>query len=168
MEPTETSIDPTQDIQPPLASRELPAPPGLLQLPHSAHCLVCGKSNPRGLKLDLHVEPQSGLVRTEFTPTIDDTGFERIVHGGMLASVLDEAMVWAATWRGKRFCVCGEMTVRFRESAVVNEPLTVTAKVDQARTKLVLTSGQVQRPDGKILATASGKYIPLDDRRNAD
>src|SRR5437773_9805367 len=122
----------------------------LLELPHTPNCLVCGRANPHGLHLSLHADPTSNLVTTTFTPTRDHIGFEGIIHGGLLATVLDEAMVWAATWRIKRFCVCGEMTVRFRESAVVNEPLTVTAKVDQARTTLVLTSGQVQRPDGKI------------------
>src|SRR5689334_6275406 len=132
--------------------------PPLLELPHTPNCLVCGRSNPHGLHLSLHVNPSDGLVTTTFTPTRDHIGFEGIIHGGLLATVLDEVMVWAATWQIKRFCVCGEMAVRFRESAVVNEPLIVTAKVDQARTKLVLTSGQVQRPDGKILATAGGKY----------
>jgi acyl-coenzyme A thioesterase PaaI-like protein len=139
----------------------------MLELPHTPNCLVCGRSNPHGLHLSLHVNPSDGLVKTAFTPTRDHIGFEGIIHGGLLATVLDEAMVWAATWQIKRFCVCGEMTVRFRESATVAEPLAVIAKVDQSRTKLLITSAEIQRPDGTIIATATGKYIPLDDQRNA-
>src|SRR3954447_15983192 len=120
----------------------------MLELPHTAGCLVCGRENPQGLKLSLNVDPDTGMVTTRFTPTGDHIGFEGIVHGGVIATVLDEAMVWAATWGGRRFCVCGEMTVRFRESAGVGEEVVVTARVDLARARLVATSGDVKRVDG--------------------
>src|SRR6266581_934587 len=149
-----------------LTRRRIPQRMPLLELPHTPNCLVCGRTNPHGLHLSLHVDPASNLVTTTLTPTRDHIGFEGIIHGGLLATVLDEAMVWAATWQIKRFCVCGEMTVRFRESAIVGEPLVVTAKVDGVRTRLITTSGQVQRADGAIVAMASGKYVPLPDDRN--
>ena len=84
----------------------------LLQLPHTAGCLVCGRDNPHGLRLDLHVDPETGIVRIEFAPRREHIGFEGVVHGGVLATVLDEAMVWAATWAARRFCVCAELTTR--------------------------------------------------------
>src|SRR3954469_2554390 len=88
-----------------------------LELPHTHACLVCGRSNPHGLKLRLHVAPGSGLVSTEFIPKPEHVGFDGIVHGGLLATVLDEAMVWASSWRVKRFCIAGEVTVRYRQPA---------------------------------------------------
>src|ERR1700733_15407 len=97
-----------------------------LELPHTPNCLVCGQSNPHGLHLSLHVDPATGIVTTTFTPTKDHIGFEGIIHGGIIATVLDEAMVWAATWSGKGFCVCAELTTRFKESALVGVPLTIT------------------------------------------
>ena len=84
----------------------------MIELPHTAGCLVCGRQNPHGLHLHLHVDEATGAVETRFTPSAHHIGFEGIVHGGVLATVLDEAMVWAATWRGRRFCVCGEMNTR--------------------------------------------------------
>jgi acyl-coenzyme A thioesterase PaaI-like protein len=139
----------------------------VLELPHTPNCLVCGHTNPHGLRLSLHVDPATGVVTTTFTPTADHIGFEGIVHGGIVATVLDEAMVWAATWSGKRFCVCGEMAVRFRESARVGEAVNVTTRIDQARSKLITTTGEVTRAaDGVLLATATGKYVPLPDPRN--
>lgn len=138
-----------------------------LELPHTPNCLVCGRSNPHGLHLALHVEPATGIVTTTFTPTADHIGFEGIIHGGILATVLDEAMVWAATWSGKRFCVCGEMNVKFKESATAGQPITVIAKIDQARRRLITTTGEIRRAsDNVLLAGASGKYVPLPDDRN--
>src|SRR5256885_15812026 len=97
------------------------------QLPHTHACLVCGRDNPHGLKLDLFVHEKSGVVRAEFTPTEHHSGFERIVHGGMIATVLDEAMVWAATWRVGPFLLCAELTLRFGQGAAPGVFVTIEA-----------------------------------------
>lgn len=133
----------------------------VLQLPHTHACLVCGRDNPHGLKLDLFVHDKSGLVRAEFTPTEHHSGFERIVHGGMIATVLDEAMVWAATWRARRFCLCGELTVRFRQMTAPGQLLKIEATVETSRPRMVETAGKIFDSTGKLLVTAQGKYIPV-------
>src|SRR4051812_47030342 len=115
----------------------------LLELPHTHGCLVCGQSNPHGLKLHLFVSPEPGGVRVQFTPIPHPIGFEGLVPRGTLATVIDEAMVWAATWSGKRFCVCAELTVRFKKVALVGEPLTVEAKVKSSRSRLIETTCHV-------------------------
>ena len=137
-----------------------------MELPHTAGCLVCGRQNPHGLKLSLHVDERTRLVSVQFTPRAEHIGFEGIVHGGVLATVLDEAMVWAATWEGKRFCVAGEMNVRFRRSAGVGEMLRVEARVESARSRLVLTTGTVADAAGETVAEATGKYVPVSTDRH--
>src|SRR5690348_467563 len=131
-----------------------------MELPHTAGCVVCGRENPHGLRLDLHVDPARGVVSTSFTPRPEHIGFVGIVHGGV-ATVLDEAMVWAATWSGRRFCVCGELTVRFRASARIGRALRIKARVDSARPKLIQTSAEARDADGELVATAVGKYVPV-------
>jgi len=137
-----------------------------MELPHTAGCLVCGRQNPHGLKLSLDVDEATGAVRVTFVPRPEHIGFEGIVHGGVLATVLDEAMVWAATWAGKRFCVAGEMTVRFRRSAAVAEALRVEAKVESNRARLIQTTGLVTNAAGELVAEATGKYVPVPPERN--
>lgn len=137
------------------------APAGLLQLPHTPNCLVCGRGNPHGLKLDLFVDPNSGVVSAEFVTEPHHVGFEGIIHGGLLATVLDEAMVWAATWNIKRFVLCGELNVRFRQGAIVGQRLRVAAKVDFSRPKLIEPSAKLFDEYHKLLATAGGKYVPV-------
>ena len=77
------------------------APMALLQLPHTAGCIVCGPLNPHGLHLSLFVDPATAPSTPTFTPQPAHIGFEGVVHGGVLATVLDEAMVWCATWSGQ-------------------------------------------------------------------
>src|ERR1700694_4891372 len=68
----------------------------LIELPHTRGCVACGHDNPHGLGLALHVETEDGTVTVQFVPRAQDIGFEGIIHGGVLAMVVDEAMVWAA------------------------------------------------------------------------
>ena len=137
------------------------------ELPHTAGCLVCGPGNTKGLRLKLFVDPQTGIVETRFSPGLEHIGFEGVTHGGAIAAVLDEVMVWAASWAGKRFCLCGEMNVRYRQKAEIDKPLTCRARVELSRSKLISTSAEALDSAGKIVATATGKYVPLSAEENA-
>lgn len=133
----------------------------LLQLPHTSGCLVCGRENPRGLKLDAFVHPVTGEVSARYRPSREHIGFDNVIHGGLLATLVDELMTWAATWAGKRFCVCGEMTIRLRKPAGPGRVLRVTSVVTNARARLIETSATITDADGETIATATGKYVPM-------
>lgn len=135
----------------------------LFELPHTHNCLVCGRSNPHGLRLSLHVDCDGGLVHTAFTPQPHHAGFESITHGGALATVLDEAMVWAATWRYKKFCLCAEMNIRFLKPAMIGQPVAIIAKVESFRPRLSTTSGEIRDSHGNLIAESTGKYMPMSD-----
>ncbi len=122
---------------------------------------MCGPVNQYGLQLSSFVDPQSGVVSLPFSPDAHHIGFEGIVHGGLLATVLDEAMVWAATWNGRRFCVCGELTVRFRSPVSVGMKLNIDARVEYNRPKLIQCAATVRTPNGGVVAAGEGKYVPM-------
>lgn len=132
-----------------------------LELPHTPNCLVCGHANPHGLHLHLHVDELTGQVTTTFTPAPHHIGFESIAHGGILATVFDEAMVWAATWACRCFCVCAELTVRFKHKAAVGQSLNVFAETTTARSRMIQTHARIENPSGLVIATATGKYMSV-------
>ena len=86
----------------------------LIPLPRTAGCIVCGPANPHGLCVASRVDTDAGRVELPFTPAPHHIGFDGLVHGGVLSTVADEAMVWAAIWATRRSCVAGELSVRFR------------------------------------------------------
>jgi acyl-coenzyme A thioesterase PaaI-like protein len=138
-----------------------------LELPHTLGCLVCGRDNALGLRLSLFVDPDTGIVTTEYTPQVQHIGFQGIVHGGVIATVMDEAMVWAATWAGKRFCLCGELTTRFRRSAELGRRTIFEAKVEFRAPRLIQTAATMRDEANQLLATASGKYVPISPDQHA-
>ncbi len=133
----------------------------MIELPRTAGCIGCGEQNPHGLHLRLEVDPEGGEVRTTFVPGVAHIGFDNVIHGGVLATAVDEVMVWTATWKAKRFCLCAEMTMRFRYPVAVGQRLEISAEVEFSRPKLVETAAKVFDGAGVLIATASGKYMPM-------
>ncbi|MBM3875646.1 MAG: PaaI family thioesterase [Verrucomicrobia bacterium] len=129
-------------------------------LPHTLSCFVCGEANPLGLGLKF--ETDGRVVRTQFTPRAEHIGFKQTVHGGILATLLDEIMVWACGVQTKRFAYCAEMTVRFSATAQPGKPVVATAElVSDGRGRLFEARGEVRDESGALLASATGKYLPM-------
>ena len=130
------------------------------ELPHTHSCFVCGEANPLGLKL--RFEADGTLVRARFTPCAEHIGFKQVIHGGLLATVLDEIMVWACAVRTRRFAFCADLNVRFLQSARPGEELLVTGElVANRRDRIYEAKASVANAKGKVLAEATGKYMPI-------
>src|SRR3954469_25742322 len=101
------------------------------ELPHTHSCFVCGESNASGLKLRFIAE--DGRVRTQFTAKPEHIGFKDTVHGGIIATLLDEIMVWACAVQTRRFAFCAELNVRFLKPLQPGQVSTVLAELVENR-----------------------------------
>jgi uncharacterized protein (TIGR00369 family) len=129
-------------------------------LPHTHSCFVCGESNPLGLQLRFYSD--GPLVRTQFTPRLEHVGFKQIVHGGIIATLLDEIMVWACAVQTKQFSYCAEFTVRFQQPLRPGETTIATGElVSNRRNRLFEAKAQLHDSAGRLVASASGKYLPI-------
>lgn len=124
-------------------------------------CFGCGDANPIGLHL--RFVPTDDGVRAEFTPGPAHQGFDGIVHGGIIATVLDEAMAWATTSAGI-WTVTAEMSVRFKHPLSVAESTVVSARVTENRGRVVATAAELIRVrDGAVIAAATATFIRVSD-----
>jgi len=137
------------------------------QLPHTHSCFVCGESNPVGL--NLRFETDGHVVRTRFTPRPEHIGFKQVVHGGIIATLLDEIMVWACVAQTQKFAYCAELTVRFLSPLRPGEETVASAElVTNRRDKIFEAKAELKDSTGKTLATATGKYLPVKDLELSD
>ena len=133
-------------------------------LPHTHSCFVCGESNPVGLKL--RFETDGRIVQTRFRPGPEHVGFRQTIHGGLIATLLDEIMVWACAVQTRRFAFCAELNVRFLNPVRPNEELAAVGELaSNRRDKLFEARAELKNQAGLVLATATGKYLPI---KNAD
>lgn len=119
------------------------------------------------MQLRLSVDQDTGVVHVPVAAGNRHIGFTNVVHGGLIATVADEAMVWAATWAIRRFCYCGEMTIRFRRPVAPGTRMNYQATVESARSKIVLASFRCLDDQGVEFSSGSGKYIPLPEELHA-
>jgi uncharacterized protein (TIGR00369 family) len=132
----------------------------MIKLPHTRSCFVCGLHNPVGLKLDL--ETDGHLVRTRFLAKAEYAGFRETLHGGIIATVLDEVMVWACGIQTKRFAYSVELNFRFLQPARSGEMLEAIGELVQNRRNRVFeTRGELRNKSGHVLASSTGKYLPI-------
>ncbi len=129
-------------------------------LPRTRTCYVCGVENTGGFRLRMRVEAD-GTVAGDYTPPPEDNGYRGIVHGGIAMTLMDEVMTWAAILDTKRLCVAAEMTTRFRRPMPVGLTYRFSGRVTRATARLVMAEASVTGPDGRPVATAEGKYMPM-------
>ncbi len=132
----------------------------MTELPHTHGCFVCGESNPQGFNQRFETDGQ--VVRTRFVPRAQHIGFKHTIHGGLVATLLDEMMVWVCAVRTRRFAYCAELTVRYVNPVRPNEPTLAMAElIADRRGRLFEAKAELKHEAGLILATATGKYLPL-------
>jgi uncharacterized protein (TIGR00369 family) len=130
--------------------------PKALKLEDDHFCFVCGSKNQSGLHLTFTLD--GSTMRTVFTPQKNHQGFANIVHGGIIATVLDEIML-NLLYRMGIPAVTGELQVRFLNPCLVNEKLYFEASVIDNNGRLVQTAAQAKNEQGDIVARAQAKCV---------
>lgn len=134
----------------------------LSPLPGSPGCVICDNngSNPRSLKLRLFWDEEKKLVHVPCEPDESWCGFSSIVHGGVIASVLDEAMAWAVKQHTGDWAFTAECTLRFKRPVTPGGAYTVTAGVDEVGKRKITAHADFLGPDGVAAAQASAIFLP--------
>jgi uncharacterized protein (TIGR00369 family) len=127
------------------------------ELKDNQRCYVCGKNNPDGLHVQFAVDHTTRIITGRFTPRREHEGWEGIVHGGIIATLLDEAMVKLAAHLGVP-AVSAEITVKFKAPAAPGEELIVTGKIVKETNRLIEAKAKVEK--GRVVvAEATGKLL---------
>jgi len=121
-------------------------------------CFGCGQENPIGLKLSFQWDGKT--ARAEFTPTKFYQGWSGLVHGGIIMSILDEAMAYAALFEGMN-CVTAKMQVKLRRPASIGEPLIITSSTIKKARKLIETRAAISLKDGTLIAEGTATQFVI-------
>lgn len=128
-----------------------------LRLEDDSYCFACGGKNDFGLKLSFNYS--NGRITSEFVPSKMHQGYRDITHGGIMATILDEAMIQAAMAEGIN-PMTAEINVRFKKPLMVNEKVIVEAEIKKISSKLVEGYARLLRQvDGAVIAEAYAKLI---------
>ena len=132
--------------------------------PH--RCFACGELNEAGLHLVLHTDAQSCWTELAVAPAFQ--GWEDVVHGGILCTILDEVMAWAVIGRDT-WGVTARMAVDFKRPVAVGQALRAEGFVVGGGRRLFRTEGRIlDAASGAVLAAATGTYVAAPPARLAE
>jgi len=122
--------------------------------PGSLHCFVCGIENPYGLHLKFYTS-EPGEVVAEITVPENFQGYPGMVHGGVIAAMLDE-VAGRTHMRGDpvRFMVTAQLNIRYRKPVPIGQPLRLLGHAGEIRGRIAKASGEIYGPDGALLVEA--------------
>lgn len=128
-------------------------------LPRTRSCWVCGQDNPLGLRARSFKVDDT--VRLPCTPRPEHAGWSDVVHGGFVATLLDEVMTWAAILGSRQPVFAAEFGVRMQEPLHAGTPCIAVGRMARDRRRVFDTEAWLEDEAGRIYARATGRYMAV-------
>ena len=120
-------------------------------------CFACGPDHPHGLHLEFSAAPAGG-VTAEWVPQSDYEGWEGIIHGGIVSTVLDESMAKAVAALPCH-ALTAELRIRLRRHVAPGERLRIRGWVNAQKKRLIETEASLTDLDGNERAHAWASFV---------
>lgn len=120
-------------------------------------CFGCSTTNPHGLHLRFWYSERGCFTRC----TIPDylCGIEGIVHGGILALLLDEVAEWTIIARLGRFGMTRSISIRYFRAARTDTEITVESQIISHDNKNAVQQSTIHTADGTLVAESTSEWI---------
>jgi acyl-coenzyme A thioesterase PaaI-like protein len=137
--------------------------------PNSKMCLVCGLKNPFGLHTAFY-ELDNKEILAIFTPREVHQSYPGRLHGGIISTILDEAIGRAIMMHsdGEVWGVTVDLQVRFKKAVPLDEELKVIGRITKDSSRFFEGTGELLLADGTVAAECHGKYLKAPLEKIAD
>jgi len=125
------------------------------------HCFGCGAANPIGLHLD-GFALNGTSVTAVFDPRSEYAGFVDTLHGGIVATALDEASAWAAMVTQDVLVFTAKLDIRYRSVAVASHRFSLSGSVVDRRGRRLTIDARMTDGD-TVVAESRGLFIVAED-----
>jgi len=122
--------------------------------PNAENCFVCGRSNDTGLKMQFFDDGVDTIISTI---ALDDRfeGYPGIVHGGILATMLDEVIGRCSMIKDHHhFMMTVTLDIKYRLPVPVGETIRVVGKSTRMKGRIGKARGEILLADGRIACDA--------------
>lgn len=130
----------------------------------AAHCFGCGADNPEGLHLHFTIDstdPANITATTTVNLTRLHQGPPGYIHGGIIATLMDEAMS-KLNRPLNVIAMTRHLSVDYLRPAPLGVALTLVGQHTSRHGRKIHHSAELRHPDGTILAQAKGFFLVID------
>lgn len=134
--------------------------------PSSRTCFLCGRQNDFGLKMEWYNNPDRNQVESTVTIPEHFNGYPGVVHGGIIAAVLDETAGRAVMLDGNfdNLFVTLKLEITYRNITPTDTPLKAVGWIVRGGTRRACVAGELQLLDGTVTAECKAIVVrPTDE-----
>ena len=125
-------------------------------------CFACGKDNSIGLKLNFSYSEQYAI--SKFKLSEEYCGYPNVVHGGIIGTILDEAMAKIII-HNEDEAVTYEMTTIYKKPVRLMTRYEVKSKIISIRRRIIKSEATITDKNGKIYAEAKATFFRLKNKK---
>ena len=130
-------------------------------------CFGCGGANPRGMQLTFEQDDAANRIRGNFRLGPEYQGGANFIHGGIIATVLDEVMGKVCRFRNAR-AVTAELTIEYLKPVPVDEDLEIEGKEIEMNGRNIHIAGEIRNQAGQVLARARGRFVVVGQKQQGN
>ena len=134
-----------------------------VKLPRN-NCFVCGPDNPEGMRLVFTLDEERNVFVCHFNLNDRYTGPPGHCHGGIIASILDDAMGKVNKLR-QVVALTKEMTVEYLKPVPLHKALRVESKEVAVHGRQHVNMAEIMNEAGEVLARSKGIFIAIDPEK---
>ena len=131
------------------------------KLPNASHCFACGMENDFSLRLSFYIDESDRVVSETVIPA-DFQGYPGVVHGGIVATMLDETAARSVMVSDpNRHMFTGKLTTRYRKPVPVGQTLRLVGEMVRDRGKMAECRAWLYGPEEQLLAEAEAVMLAI-------
>jgi uncharacterized protein (TIGR00369 family) len=127
-------------------------------------CFACGKNNPEGMRLRFNYDEERDRFVCRFRLGKRYTGPPGHAHGGIIATVLDEAMGKVNKLRHV-IALTSTITVDYLKPVPLNQPLRVESREVRVQGRYHTNAAEILNQEDEVLARSKGLFIAIDPHK---
>jgi uncharacterized protein (TIGR00369 family) len=135
-----------------------------LAKPRKNHCFACGHDNPQGMHLKFSLDEESRQAVCHFKLARRYTGPPGHAHGGIIATILDEAMGKVNKFRNV-LALTGSMEIKYLKPVPLGQKLTAVGYEQSVDGRRHINAAEIRNEKGEPLASSTGTFIAIDPER---
>ncbi len=124
-------------------------------------CFGCGGANPTGMHLTFERDESRQRVVGRFRVGAAFQGGTGFLHGGIIATILDEAMSKASGFSGVR-AVTANLTVEYLRPILIDQEIVVEGFSTRREGRQLYHEGEIRNASGVLLARGRGRFVVVD------
>jgi len=123
------------------------------------YCFACGQRNPIGLHMQVSYGPEDLTAASRLTLAPEYVGWQEVIHGGILATLLDEIMSHAI-WHFAGPAITLGLDIQFRQTLAPGQLVLVQGRMLETKGRRLKAQGEIIRlADDKLIANAQGRFL---------